>query len=330
MNIEFHYYMVYYLAKEAGYSNDETHVIAYASQHTDDNQHKYSIENQDKSYYQNHISQTMDILNPMDELMRIYLCFHFLPGDHEDPTAYRKDGKLHFLNTTPNSSNAKKIMKEALESNSLYRLGIALHVLADTWSHQNFIGCKEYINLDHEILKEIIPNIGHAEFLHAPDMVSLEWEDNRLIPHHSKINNKVRMLEAAKECFKWLLRFKNIDISKSEIEDRWLSAADKLSYAMGEVYTGHDHNRENRINSYKTIIGDSFKEYNKEAWFKEAIKTKEKIKWFPFPRKNKSYSFKDVYKDSHWFKYQESVKSHQSFVKSIIKDKLDKMEILNF
>ncbi len=37
MQRDFHCYIVYALAKGAGYKDDEAHIIAYASQYADDN-----------------------------------------------------------------------------------------------------------------------------------------------------------------------------------------------------------------------------------------------------------------------------------------------------
>lgn len=331
MNIEFHYYMIYYLAKKAGFSSDDAYVIAYSSQHTDDNRTRYKVKIDDENTYSNYMSQTMNIKKPMETLMRVYLCFHFLPGDYETSSAYRRDGKLHLLNTTPNSENAKKIMNETMALNCLYRLGISLHVLADTWSHQNFIGCKDYVNADYAIaIKKLIPNIGHADFLHQPDEVALKWSDNRLIPSHAEVRNKKRMLVACKECFSWLIKYKDKDVTPVDIDNKWADIFVELSDAMGDEYEGCDHHKDRRISKYKKLIGDSFKEYEDEGWFNESISTKKKFRIFPFPRKVREYSFKKDYSKKHWYKYQESVKKHQTYVRTILDEKLEKMEILNF
>ena len=44
MQKDFHYDVIYTLAKEAGYKNDEAYVIAYSSQYVDDNtDREYSV-----------------------------------------------------------------------------------------------------------------------------------------------------------------------------------------------------------------------------------------------------------------------------------------------
>ena len=81
MNIEFHYYLTKYLALEAGFDDSEAEIIAYSSQYVDDNSTQYKIELPDGSEYENYITQTKNILRPRKQLMRIYLLFHFLPGN---------------------------------------------------------------------------------------------------------------------------------------------------------------------------------------------------------------------------------------------------------
>lgn len=333
MNIEFHYYMVYYLAKEAGFQPEEAYTIAYASQYTDDNRTCYKVKKDENEFYKNYMSQTMDISNPRNELMRVYLSFHFLPGDFSTSSAYRRDGKLHFLNTTPNSKNAKKVMENSLKGNNLYKLGIALHVFADTWSHQNYVGFRDYLNADYKkILQKIIPNIGHADFITQPDEVSLIWNDDRLIPSHAKIRNKERMLEALKESFFWLMKYRDNKVTISDVDEKWENISKQLSDIMGDEFEGKSNkdNKENRIEAYKKLIGTNFKEYNKERWFQEAVECKKKIRWFPFPKREIDYTFKDDFVNSNWYQFQESIKEHQGFIREILDEKFKKMEIHNF
>jgi len=71
MDIEFHYYMTYIIALRAGFKADDAYAIAYSSQYTDDNDYLYEIVDDDFPYM-NHISQTMDITKPKEELLRIH------------------------------------------------------------------------------------------------------------------------------------------------------------------------------------------------------------------------------------------------------------------
>ena len=196
MDIEFHYYMTYLTSAYAGLEPKDALTLAYASQYVDDNDIVCEVDKGKGSSYRNYISQTMNILKPKDTLFRIYPLFHFVPGDPMSKTAWRKDGKMHWLNTTPNSKNANQIMDAALETDDLYRIGIAVHTYVDTWAHQNFIGYYDDFNSMKTMLGSVAPNIGHADAGHNPDEPALVWRDPRLLDE--RVDNRDRFLEAAK------------------------------------------------------------------------------------------------------------------------------------
>lgn len=169
MDIEFHYYMTYLIATKAGLDADNSRILAHSSQFIDDNDIVFEVDKGKGFAYRNYISQTMNILKPKDELLRIYPIFHFIPGDPQKETAWRKDGKMHWLCTTPNSINANNIMDTAIQLGSLHRIGVAAHGYVDTWAHQNFTGYYDDFNGINIGLKQLMPNIGHADAGHNPD-----------------------------------------------------------------------------------------------------------------------------------------------------------------
>lgn len=145
MDTEFHYWLTGLIAKRAGFTDDEAQTIAYASEYVDRNDvgHTIRFRDSDREPYQHFISQTMNILKAQTKLMRIYPIFHFVPGDPLAKSAQRRDGKMHLLNTTPNSGHANEMIDEAFKAGddtALYRIGIASHMYVDTWAHQNFVG----------------------------------------------------------------------------------------------------------------------------------------------------------------------------------------------
>ena len=200
MDKEFHYNITGIIARRAGFNEKEALTIAHASQLVDDNDSLRTIHDANSGdEYEVYISQTMDILKPKRELMRIYPIFHFLPGDPMAPSARRSDGKMHILTTTPGNNLACKIMKAAREENApyrLHRLGVAAHAFVDTWAHQNFVGWYDGINGQD---MNLLPNIGHADFIHHPDWVGHCWNDSRIIAN--QVNNNHRFLDAAKCLF---------------------------------------------------------------------------------------------------------------------------------
>ncbi len=109
------------------------------------------------SEYCNYISQTMNILKPKHKLFCIYPVFHFFPGEPQDRRAWRKDGKMHWLTTPPNSENADRMLEAALATEDLYRIGIACHAFADSWAHQNVTGYyEEYKAIIENLLDKIL------------------------------------------------------------------------------------------------------------------------------------------------------------------------------
>jgi len=321
MDKEFHYYITYIVALKAGYNPHDAYVIAYSSQYTDDNNEEFEISKGAPDKYHNYISQTINILKPPNELLRIHPIFHFMPGTQDEifvDSGRRRDGKLHLLNTLPNNQNARLLFKEALDSKNLYRIGIATHMYSDTFAHQNFVGSKDSFNSMTGVIEKVIPYIGHAEAEHKPDWPALSWEDERLIPRHSKINNKQRFLDAASSLFKEYCGSLGRSPSSREI-DNLITELDK---AIGER---DDTNQliENRVKRYKALIGDNFVEYDKEAWFKGV--TDRKIGFFKW-----IYSWKGNYKTSNWFQFQESVKAHQRLAIEKLSPAYETMELPNF
>ena len=201
MDIEFHHYITYIIARTAGFRPEDASIIAYASQYTDDNDTVYTINKDGSDEYSNYISQTMDIFNPQKEFMRIYPVFHFMPGTLPEiigDSARRGDGKLHLMNTVPDNLNGKQLINAALYSHNLYSIGIATRMYADTFAHQNFVGFDKSFNDMKGILENLIPSIGHADAKHKPDMPALIWKDGRLVSSHSEVDNKKRFLEATR------------------------------------------------------------------------------------------------------------------------------------
>jgi hypothetical protein len=333
MNKEFHFYITYILSKNAGFDEDSSYVIAYSSQYVDDNTKQFIINKNKNDEYKNHISQTKDILKPKKKLMRIYPCFHFIPGDYKDDTARRRDGKFHILNTTPNSKNANILLDKALSSGNLYRIGIATHSFADTWTHQNFVGYFDYFNGMGKLLEKLTPNIGHADARFRPDIPALIWEDDRLISNNGKINNKKRHLEAAEKIFKKFKTHLNKSANKKIIEEEWNILQNDLDNAIGITFQGKDKKANKRIDSYKQLL-KNFNNYDKKKWFNQAIKKTTVLHGMQIgdPINSNKINFNMCYKkegfeNSDWLKFQEAVKKHQEEAEVLYEEIFQQLEI---
>ncbi len=310
MDIEFHYHITYILARKAGFKKKDSFLIAYSSQYVDDNNLHYYINFKDGAYFMNEVSQTMDITKPSFKRQKIYPLFHFVPGDPDSPTARRKDKKKHPFNTTPDNENARHLFDKAISSDNLYRIGIATHAYADSWSHQNFLG------LSHEFnampMWAIIPNIGHADARHEPDKVDNRWKDARLVEENEVIENNQRLLDAAEQIFSGFWRYLNPGVDAGRGMRKWQTLKEKLKDAMDESYLFGSDERA-RIKAYRGIIND-IPEYDKNKWRYEAVE-KRPFETDLFDR----YWAKDEFRESRWCKFQEAVQEHRELALTRLK-----------
>jgi len=334
MDAEFHYYMTYLIAARAGFGPDDAITIAYASQHVDDNTVRFEIDKGLPTAYRNYISQTMNILKPKANLFRIYPVFHFIPGDPWAETAWRRDGRLHWLNTTPGSDNAEKIFRAALATESPYRIGIAAHAYADTWAHQNFTGYYEPFNaMSDNPLKKVTPNIGHADAAHAPDWPALVWQDSRL--KERRVDNKLRFLQAADSMLARFSQVTDRSLSEAALLERRAALRRDLDWAIGER---DDRNawREERVGRYRELASRKdygsrdLEAYDPDLWFEacvnEDVRGLRNRSNFFFARIDPihdQYTWKDreTLLDSHWHRFQQAVKAHQDQALGTLKEK---------
>lgn len=324
MDIEFHYYITYLIAARTGLPPQDAQTIAWACQHTDDNNRLFKIDEGKPTEYGNYISQTLNILKPQRTLFRIYPLFHFIPGDPMSSTAWRKDGAMHWLNTTPDSENANLVMDAAIATGDLYRIGIACHAYADTWAHQNFVGYLQAFNGMRGPIDSVIPDIGHADALHSPDLPALTWHDDRLI--HEPVDNKTRFLQAAKAMFRKLARFADTKIAKEAIDTGQKELEEDLSRCIGAP-DPENADKDRRIARYRELAatkpygGRQMDAYDADLWMDEAVETavrglrdRGKSKLARLDPLKDRYRWKDreTYRQTHWYRFQQAVKAHQN------------------
>jgi hypothetical protein len=333
MNIEFHYYMTYLIASYAGFSTTESETIAYASQYVDENTRILQIDMGKPSQYINYITQTLNILKPKNELMRIYPIFHFIPGDPMAASAQRKDGKFHRLNTTPNSDNANLIFDSALQSGDLYRIGIATHSYVDTWAHQNFVGYYDDFNAMRGVLSRALPNIGHADAKHKPDEPALIWRDRRLIRDYEQVDNRARFLDATRHLFGKLRRL----VDPSCAQTRVMQDTQVLLQALDEAIGPSDPDNElvqDRIQRYVALSqtslfgGQTVPIFDAKQWFDQALTHQVRGVSDDFKLLSKidplkdHYSWLPGYTSSHWYQFQEAAKAQQKSAWPILKERV--------
>lgn len=312
MDKEFHYWMTGIIAHGAGFTKKDARTIAHASQFVDDNDEVMTIRdrNKPKDEYSNYISQTMNILKPRRDLMRIYPVFHFVP-DASQAGAARIDGEAHVLDTKPGNANARKMLTDALELppktlNRLHRIGIASHAFADTWAHQNFVGWFDDFN--GQALNPL-PDIGHADFIHHPDWPGHRWHDTRLLDGY--VDNNLRFLSAARGLYETYAD------ATGKTNESWTSLEGKLARAMGPTASGASNKgKKRRLEEYGKLapwLGGK-NEYDEHAWLKAAVESK--AEQTSEAGGTSIYQYRRYWskkrQDTDWYQFQEGVKEHQA------------------
>jgi len=176
MQADFHYYATYCAAYLAGYSHEDSLRIAYSAQFVDCcSKTLLSKLKAPVSACTTQLQlEMMDLkITPvvLQDITRIWSSFHFLPYDLDAeikrrPKLYRDKYRLI---CNPNG----KLVAETVElakGKTLPAVGIAMHVLADTWAHRYFAGTPSLvINNTNYHFYEILPEGDrHIVFRHNP------------------------------------------------------------------------------------------------------------------------------------------------------------------
>lgn len=323
MNIEFHYYLTKYLALEAGFEEDEAEIIAYSSQYVDDNYTAYTIKTADQEEYHNITTQFKDITDPEPKDLHRNLLFHYLPGDPTSPKVRRKDGKMHILMTTMASSHAQELFFEATKHENLFGLGIASHMLADTISHQNFIGSEEIMNSMEPSSGKLERKIGHADAGHKPDIPNLIWYDKRLISKYEEVNNKERILLAANKLYSNFLFLTSFPSKWSSVKKKINSLIDK---EINETEMEQIKPQQNiRIKKYQELLAEynTINEYLPDSWLANIVQES-------VSQKRRTYNADKGFKNSNWYKFQEAAKNYESLALSKLEQLFVDLKIENW
>lgn len=146
MQKDFHYYATYCAAFLAGYSHEESLAIGYSAQFVDCCSRSLLTKlGGPKAAATTQLQmEMMDAkVDPvgLQNITRIWASFHFLPGDlyAQKKRAFPLYRNKYRLICKPNGALVKDTV-ELAKGGSLPAVGIAMHVLADTWAHQNFAG----------------------------------------------------------------------------------------------------------------------------------------------------------------------------------------------
>jgi hypothetical protein len=194
MQMDFHFYAIYALARATGFIPGNAHIIAYASQHTDDAKYKDALEFENGGRFQQ-VLTAHKLFDPgainKETCYSIWVPFHFLPGN-VGVDFYER------MLARSGSTIVQRLVDDLVASNSkpyiLHRFGILLHTYADTWSHQNFLGLiREDLNdvrrLDvaGETKRSLMNPIENGNMKMAREgnlifpMLSVHWMQHRVV-----------------------------------------------------------------------------------------------------------------------------------------------------
>ena len=164
MQEDFHYYATYCAAIMAGYTPKESRVICYSAQFVDLCSKTFlaSVKGP-RAAATTQISaelvdQQMDLLG-VQEVTRIWASFHFLPYDLYAPLKRKsKAYKMKYRMICNSNGDLLVDTVNLAKGKSLQAVGIAMHVLADTWAHKNFAGTPSMvINNTDSYFFEVMP-----------------------------------------------------------------------------------------------------------------------------------------------------------------------------
>lgn len=169
MQEDFHYYATYAAAFLAGYTHAEALDICYSAQFTDHCTRTFLTKVRGPkaaatTQTQMELMEANTDIVGLQDITRIWASFHFLPRDLyavKKHCSKRYRSKYRLI-CGPNGELVKDTVMLA-RNMSLQSVGLAMHILADTWAHQYFAGTPSLvINNTNSYFYEIFED-GHEE-----------------------------------------------------------------------------------------------------------------------------------------------------------------------
>jgi hypothetical protein len=352
MKVDAHYYAVLAFCRAGGFNKDTACKVAYASQFVDDAKINHIIIQGNPGDIQHDVVDDQPSFFNMatchsylriktfnySAMMNNTSAFHFAPG-------CRGKNFVKKLRCAEESPIILDILNEALEQDDPVKLGMVLHVYADTFSHQGFSGllskvndiknCKTLSRLPwnwtdkiakgfklltrdkfDKLFDSAMPAYGHGQAMEYPDLPYLTWsyeydysdQFSTLYKSSKPINNKERYKRAFQKIKKYLEDYLE---KHPEYRDESINFQDFniLFDALLEDLT----TKEREKNWQKILISQGFFEkidseltYDEHEWLKEAFENFEEEKFSR--RKVEGVILAPAFSDSNWYKYYRAVK----------------------
>ncbi len=347
MQIDFHHATTFVAARIAGFDTKQANTIAYASQYVDDATSDGPVRFTNKFLYQriSPAHKMIDTRNTRDlDNHQVWIPFHFLPGNGGMAAGTNPSGKVvNRLICTPNSPIARDMVRQAIVERDkpygLHRLGITMHVYADTWAHQGFAGLLDSVN-DVEDVKEsgnsgvfksglskyirsflddAIPPLGHGRATIFPDMPFLKWQYRNHTEELIELDNTEEFCRATNEICKAMQRYLIGDPNAhtNGIGDADMKTIRNLFETTTEKDGGDRHKKwleQIRKGSFSfgpediCYMGKAIKLYESgpnKSWKEQALGTNANIY---------KYQYKPSFLKSDWKMFHDAVMAHRFYV----------------
>ncbi|MHC4244378.1 MAG: DUF6765 family protein [Planctomycetota bacterium] len=286
MERDYHYYTVYQLARLADFKLSDAETIAYASQYVDDSTESNPVEPFPDQHFDTARTAHYGLKAfNWNVQKKIYMPFHFLPMKIR--WEYPEDFSYVTKPATGNDTElATMLIKDALtETNrrfKLIRLGIALHTIADTFSHFGFSGrhhdendvgkiwyAKRAGGWDFQTIKSyadvFVPRIGHVEAFESPDLPFLKWRYTNNSNKKSTRSNFIYCMNGVKLIYSFLKTAKASSITSADLAHDHPKELKKIQSLFKR--TG---SRESRCKRWKKYTDAP--DYDKKKWRRGALK----------------------------------------------------------
>jgi len=289
MEKDCHYYVMYLLSLVSGFNPDEAYEMAYCSQYVDD-----SLDGHEKKLFDlnGEYVGTFDPIRTahngfksigIDVQEKIYYPFHFLPGlkgrSFSDKMVTKSGLKGRLFHV---------LIDEVLAKDDLSRVGITLHVLADTYSHCDFSGLWTWSNKLAKV--NFIPNkknpmlnllskwlwmskrfwftaappIGHSNAFVFPDIPSLDWKFRDYNDKFVSKSNNIKFVKAFLDIYDiLLLKFAQKRDKTPRLQTDKAGNNEELRQILweGVNFTG---SLKKRCRNWRSIIINMVEDYNRD------------------------------------------------------------------
>lgn len=172
MNADFHYYATYCAAILAGYSHEESTMIGCSDRMVDHCTRtllsgvKAPLSAATTQLQLELMDARTDMIG-LQDITRIWASFHFLPYDPDAVPQKRCSKRYKHKYSLICRPNGKLLAPtvELAKGKSIEAVGVAMHILADTWAHQNFAGTPSLVinNTNHWFYELLPDGDGYTE-----------------------------------------------------------------------------------------------------------------------------------------------------------------------